>query len=248
MLDRGIDSVVMKVSLLMVVPVLLGVLVGQVVVMGFIPPPAPSLSPQEVSNMFIERRDALRLGSVLCMLAWSCWPPFAMTFSTLMRRMEGRYPILTYISIMIMGGGYPFFVAIPLIWGVMSFRPEVFDPTTMQMMNDFAWFCYLFVWPPFTLWLVVVGIAMLRDRNVPTLYPRWVAYLTFWVAISLAPAGLIVFFETGIFAYDGLIAFYYPMVLWCGWLVAMIPLTFKVINRLKTEPLHDDVPVAAVKV
>ena len=42
---------------------------------------------------------------------------------------------------------------------------------------------------PFALWMVVIALAIFKDHNVPTLYPRWVAYLNVWCAILIFPAG-----------------------------------------------------------
>jgi len=149
--------------------------------------------------------------------------------------MERSYPILTYSSIALVGGGYVFFILIPMTWAVIAFRPETLDPSIIQIMNDWVWFDFLFTWPPFALWMVVIGLAIIKDHNVPTLYPRWVAYLNFWCAILIFPAGLIAFFHTGLFAYNGVGAFWIPFAIFFGWMIVMSVTTFQTINRQKEK-------------
>jgi hypothetical protein len=81
--------------------------------------------------------------------------------------------------------------------------------------------------------MVVIGLAIIKDHNVPARYPRWVAFLNFWCAILIFPAGLIAFFHEGLFAYDGVGAFWIPFAIFFGWMIAMSVVTFQTINRQK---------------
>jgi hypothetical protein len=71
-------------------------------------------------------------------------------------------------------------------------------------------------------------------------YPRWVAYLNFWCAILIFPAGLIASFHTGLFAYNGVGAFWIPFAIFFGWMITMLVTTLQTINRethkLAAEP------------
>jgi len=151
--------------------------------------------------------------------------------TTFMRKMERGYPFLTYASIALVGGGYLIFVLIPMTWAVCSYRAAEMAPQILQFANDWTWFVWLFVWPPFSFWMFLVAIAILKDHNVPTLYPRWVGYLNLWAGFLLVPAALIVFFKTGPFAYNGALAFWLPLTIWGSDLVIMIVMTLKMINQ-----------------
>jgi hypothetical protein len=62
-----------------------------------------------------------------------------------------------------------------------------------------------------------------------------VAYLNFWVAFLSIPAGLILFFKHGIFAFDGLLALWVPLVVFLIWIITMTVVTTSAINRKSRE-------------
>jgi len=212
--------------------------------MHFIPPPSPALSAKELAQKFIDRRDEIRLGCLIQCIFWSFWATWGIGITIFIRKMERSYPILTYTSIALVGGGYVFFILIPMTWAVIAFRPETLDPSIIQIMNDWVWFDFLFTWPPFALWMVVIALAIFKDHNVPTLYPRWVAYLNVWCAILIFPAGLIAFFHKGLFAYDGVGAFWIPFAVFFGWMITMSVTTLQAINRQKLVLAGEDQPAA----
>jgi hypothetical protein len=66
---------------------------------------------------------------------------------------------------------------------------------------------------------VAVGVAILRDRS--GLFPRWVAFLNFFVALSFIPDVLAWFFKTGPFAWNGLFVFWLALTTYCVFLFVM---------------------------
>lgn len=234
---RGIDSTLMKAAVWSGIVLIVAMVIAQGLLMHFIPAPSPALSAQELADKFIERKNEIRLGALLQCMAWSFWATWTMAITVLIRRTEGAFPILTYCSIALNGGGYVFFILIPMTWAVIAFRPESLDPQVMQIMNDWVWFDFLFTWPPFAVFMIIIGIAIVKDRTAPAIYPRWVAYLNFWCAILIFPAGLIAFFHDGLFAYNGVGAFWMPFFVFFGWMVAMTAVTLQSINRQKAAGL-----------
>ena len=244
-LKTEIDSGLMKAAIWSGIVLIVAMVIAQGFLMHFIPPPSPDLSAEELAQKFIDRKNEIRLGCLIQCMAWGFWATWSMAITILMRKMERGYPILTYCSIALNGGGYVFFILIPMTWAVIAFRPETLDPQIMQIMNDWVWFDFLFTWPPFAVFMAIIGVAILKDHNVPTLYPRWVAYLNFWCAILIFPAGLIAFFHTGLFAYDGIGAFWMPFAVFFGWMITMSVTTLQAINRVKATQvaaLTDDEP------
>lgn len=213
------------------VALVLAMILAQWVLMGFVPPPSPMLSQHDIAQRFIEHQGRIRVGCLIMCIFWSFWATWGVSITLFIRKMERGYPILTYSSLALVGGGYVFFILIPMTWGAIVLDPKQIDPNTIQFMNNWVWFDYLFTWPPFGLWMVIIGLAILKDHNVPTLYPRWVAYLNFWCAILIFPAGLIVFFKHGLFAYDGIGAWWIPFSVFFGWMLVMTVTTFQAISR-----------------
>jgi hypothetical protein len=230
-----LDSGLFKAAVWSGIALIVAMVIAQGLLMHFIPPPSPALSAEELAQRFIDRRDLIRLGCLIQCIFWSFWATWGIAITVFIRKMERGYPILTYASIALVGGGYVFFILIPMTWAVIAFRPETLDPSIIQIMNDWVWFDFLFTWPPFALWMVIIGLAIIKDHNVPTLYPRWVAYLNFWCAILIFPAGLIAFFRTGLFAYDGVGAFWIPFAIFFGWMIVMSVTTLQTINGQKEK-------------
>jgi hypothetical protein len=241
-----LDSGLAKAAVWSGIALIVAMIVAQGFLMHFIPPPSPALSAKELAQKFIDRRDEIRLGCLIQCIFWSFWATWGIGITIFIRKMERSYPILTYTSIALVGGGYVFFILIPMTWAVIAFRPETLDPSIIQIMNDWVWFDFLFTWPPFALWMVVIALAIFKDHNVPTLYPRWVAYLNIWCAILIFPAGLIAFFHEGLFAYDGIGAFWIPFAVFFGWMITMSVTTLQAINKQKATLVGEDQAAAVV--
>lgn len=198
--------------------------------MNFIPPPSPDLTAKELADEFVDRKDAIRIGAIILCIGFTFWVTWGAALTIAMRRMERGYPVLTVASIIIFGGGWVFFILMPLTWAVIAFRPEALDPNVVQIMNDWVWFTALFSWPPFSLWMLLLAVAIFHDHNEPTIYPRWVAYFNCWCALLEFPAGLIALFKTGPFAYDGLLSFWLPAFVFFIWMTVMTVMTFRFLN------------------
>ena len=247
-LDKGVA----KAFTWSAVVVIVGLLVAQGFIMRFVPAPSPTLSAEELRQVFIDRRFHIQIGSIIQIVAWSFWATWGIVVTTFMRRMERGYPFLTYASIALVGGGYVFFLFIPMTWAVCAYRADEMDPQIIQFANDWVWFDWLFTWPPFAIWFFVVAAAIFKDHNVPTLYPRWVAYFDLWCGVLIFPAALSVFWKDGPFAYNGILAFWFPVFIFFGEIIVMIVVSLQVINRqaarLQAEAEAGSADVAWVEV
>jgi len=76
------------------------------------------------------------------------------------------------------------------------------------------------------LWALAVGIGVLMDKREEPAFPRWVAYMNFWLAFLLIPAGLMLFFKSAR-CVDGLVTFWVPNVAFFGWIIVMTWLVIK---------------------
>ena len=144
-----------------------------------------------------------------------------------MRKMERSLPVLTYTAIANVGGGYVFFLLMPITWAALAFRPEAIPPWFLQIMNDWVWFIFILSWPPFAIFMILIAVAIFCDHNRPTIFPRWVAFFNIWCAILIIPAALIEFFKTGPFAYDGEISFWFIYIVFFGWIMVMSVITLR---------------------
>jgi len=190
-------------------------LLGIVVVAGFIPPPAPSLSGQAVAAFFSQRHERVLVGMSICAFASALYVPWGVAiFVAMLRTEKTRFPAFSVVQVISAGLGAVFFAISPLMWLTIAFRTGHTDDT-VGILNDFAWISWIVSWPFFFVQAGALGLCILMNPAV--VFPRWVGYLSIWFAISMFPASLIVFFYSGPFAWNGLFALYLPLVLFALW-------------------------------
>lgn len=227
------------------VVVVLTLIVAQGFIMGFIPGLSPALDAADVARYFIEHRYSILLGALLQCICWTLWITWSTVIMAFQRKMERGLPLLTYASLVTNGGGYVFFLLIPMTWSVLAFRADVLDPQFMQSANDWVWFDWLYTWPPFALWMILIGVSILTDKNEKKTFPRWLAFYNFWSALLIAPAGLIAFFKTGPFAYDGIISFWFAVFVFFGWICTMTIMGFRAVAAAERAQNAQSVTVRA---
>ena len=118
---------------------------------------------------------------------------------------------------------------------VAAFRPAEIEPNITRTLNDTGWFIFLIDWAPVAVWCWAIGTAIITDRTPRPTYPRWAAYLSYWVGLAFFPAGLIIFFKTGPFAYNGALALYLPAGAFFLWYAVITTLTIVSIHREDAE-------------
>ena len=178
------------------------------------------MSALDVAAMYRESTNQIRFGLLVMMGAAGFILPFAAVITAQMKRMEDAPSILSYLQLASGAVGVMFFVGPCLIWSTAAFRPER-DPALIQLLNDFGWLFFLM---PFTTFIVQnfsIGLGILGDKSERPVFPRWVGFFNFWVAVLFLPGGLLTFFKTGPFAWNGLFAFWVPFLVFFGWYVLM---------------------------
>ena len=176
--------------------------------------------------MYQAHTNQIRFGLLVMMGASACILPFAAVISAQMKRMEDKPSVLSNLQLVSGGIGVVFFIVPCLLWSIAAFRPER-DAELIHLMNDAGWLMFLM---PFTTFIVqnfAIGLAILGDNSAQPVFPRWVAYLNFWVAVLFIPGGLLTFFKTGPFAWNGLFAFWVPFVVFFSWYMVMFMLLRK---------------------
>ncbi len=205
-------------------------LVGFVLLARFLPPLPPLTSAEAVAQIFRENTVPIRAGNMLIMLCSGLAVSFAAAIAMQIRRIEGGVPVLAYVQL---GAGT--FTAIitlipAMIWTLMAYRPER-EPKTLLLLSDFAWISLVMPVTSVVLQCLAVGLAILGDRSVVPVYPRWLGYFNLWLSFLLLPGSLITFFKDGPFAWNGVFTFWMPLSLFGLWYIVMIVVTTRVIRR-----------------
>ena len=84
-----------------------------------------------------------------------------------------------------------------------------------------AWLGFVGIVETFALQGIVIGLAILKDKRETPLFPRWVGFYNFWVALLVMPGALVPFFKSGPFAWNGLLAWWLVLAAFASWFVVM---------------------------
>jgi hypothetical protein len=212
--------------------VVISVGVAGALLMGYIPPPSPAMTATDFLEFVRAHRTGILAGGAVAVLLWSFWTTWPVPIIVLIRRME-RAPLVTYASVALLGSTSAIITIIAVAWSIMAFRAE--SALVVQAFNDFAFYMFLYTWPPFGLWMVLIAVAIFRDINAKPIFPRWVAYYNLMAAWLMAPATLIGFFKSGPFAYNGLLSFWLFVIEFLTWMVVMMSVTLRAYAKLERE-------------
>ncbi len=191
--------------------------------------------------IFHERATEIKITMLILQVALGLFLPFGVSLAGRVRLMEhGRTPTLTYLHLGAVIVVTTQLVLMSVIWALAAFRTDETSPQIVQLLNDAGWFLFLFCFVPMTMWVASMAWAILQDTSDHPTYPRWVGYLSAWVAMLLVPGGILVFFKEGIFAWNGLLPCYIPFAGFFLWAGTISFFTIRAIRReLMTRPGSD---------
>lgn len=216
-------------------------LLGFGVIAGFIPPPSPGESAAEVAQRFVEDRDRIRIGMWVVTGAAALLACFVTAISLQLRRIEGApAPLATLQAI---SGALIVleFIFPQMVWQTAAYRAGR-SAETIQTLNDFAWLAYLGVVSTLLIQLFAISLAILRDPRPEPVFPRWVAYVSIWCGFGVSGGSLVVFTQSGPFAWNGVIAWWLLAVAFFTWMVTM---TWALLRAIRQEELEAAAPPAA---
>lgn len=208
--------------------------IGFWVLAGFVPPPSPKDSPEEIAQMFQEDKNRIRIGMITCMFAVTFLGPLAAVITLQMRRIEGKHSILAFTQLA-MGAIFVLeFIYLIFFWQTATYRSDR-SPETIQLLNDMSWIPFMGLTSTGMLQTIVFGVAILRDRRSDPVFPRWSGYFMIFVATCYTPGSFCVFFKDGPLAWNGIISFYLVMAAFTAWVLVVPVLLHRAINQQREE-------------
>jgi hypothetical protein len=114
-----------------------------------------------------------------------------------------------------------------LILAVAAYRPHL-SPDSTQTLHDLGFIMTFSPAAPFFLQYTAIAVTILQIPDAQPWIPRWVAYCNIWVAVGPVPPSFIPLFKSGPLAWNGLLGFYLPVVVFGARYVVM----FTMLRRL----------------
>ena len=201
----------------LVFAVLLGA--GWFFIPGWFPPIEPGLNAEAIQAMYSADRQYIRIGISLCVFSGVFFWSLSAAIAGQMRRIEGyEDPILSRVQMASASGAVLTVLFTGYFVLAAAYRPDM-SAQNIQIFNDLAWLMFIGAYPPLAIQVVAIGLCILGDKSDKTLFPRWLGFVNFWVAVLFLPGVLLPFFHSGPFAWNGLIGFWlvaFFFFLWIG--------------------------------
>jgi hypothetical protein len=191
-----------------------------VFIAGFIPPSAPTSSADTIVHLYQNHSIAIKLGLVLSMLGSALLVPYGVAISGQLKRIDGAKSLADVQMVSSALLSLEFITPIG-IWMGVSFGVNDQSAEVTKAIHHVGWILFMTViW---SLWvqLIAVAIAIFIDRRDEPVLPRWLAYLSLWTALLIMPAGTVLFFRNGPFAWNGIAGLYIPLVGFTIWIACM---------------------------
>lgn len=216
-----------------------GVFIGLVMVAPFLPPwDQAGASAQTIAEFYQEDNLGKRIG--LCLMMFGI--PFAVPFFTLIGEIIRRpmnMPILGMVEIGTGWFGILFTFMMTVCWGTAAFRPDRSAEIT-QALHDLGWLFATWVGSATLMQAICIACAVFLDKSKNPVFPRWFGYLVVWAFILGIPACVINVFNTGPFAYDGLLGFWIPYLALGAWAGFALVVCYRAVRQLQSdEPGYD---------
>jgi len=202
------------------------------------PPPRPSLDPSEIVQWFADRHDGLVYGYAIVFIVGGATAIMNATLAYTMRRMSvSRAFAYSYLVIYALAT-LPGMLIMGVACTVGAMRPDR-DPELMSWLYDFAFLSFEGTMGVFLIGSLVWMVAVLLDEN--RVFPKWFGYLNLCNALTevvVAPAWI---FKSGVFAWDGAIAWWTNMGVFVVYTAVFLTLLRRLILRedFGTGPLPD---------
>lgn len=118
-------------------------------------------------------------------------------------------------------------------FGLGAFRPD-YDPKILAMLYDFGYLSFIGSLGCFCLNWSMLGLSILLDKN--NILPKWLGYYTVWQYVTELFAATVWIAKTGPFAWDGLLAFWFNMIIYVPWQMIVY---YQIYQAIKKQPIEE---------
>jgi hypothetical protein len=189
------------------------------------------------------QQHTYQVGAVICGWCGAFMMPILAVVTIQMSRVEtGGLKIWTVLSL-VSGALMSLFLMLPpLFWGVAAYTAPRKNPEVTTLMHELACLTtvttdqfYIFLW-------IAVTVICLRPatRLVPhNPFPRWWGWTSLWISIMFEAGAFAFIPRSGPLAWDGLLVFWSPLILFTVWIIIQSWLIFRALRQQKACPVPE---------
>jgi hypothetical protein len=195
------------------------------------PPPTARWSADEIARFYLENGPDIKIGATICGWTSGFMVPIAVVVAMQIARHETGKPVWAALAL---AGGALMSIPLalpPIFWGVAAFTPTR-APEITATMHELAMLTfvttdqyYIFMWVA----IAAIGVIPNVVRHSP--FPRWFGYYTAWTALMFEGGAVAFVTRSGPFAWNGMLAFWLPVVTFFAWIVVASVLLFRAIDQ-----------------
>ncbi|KAA0120562.1 hypothetical protein CIW51_03610 [Mycolicibacterium sp. P9-22] len=215
------------------------VLLGWMVLAGFLPPPSPSMTAEQTQALWLDNREAKILGMLFSAWGGTIYVIFAILVYSVMSRIErGRVMSVGQVAMAMFAIA---FFCWNFFWlASVGFQADEASADTIDAMSDTGFLMTFAPIPPFTLQYVFIAWVILQDRSNDPYIPRWVGFANLWCAFFFMPAQFAVLAKTGPFAWNGLLSFWIAVGEFVVWFAVMFWANRRALRMMAADGLLDE--------
>jgi hypothetical protein len=120
-------------------------------------------------------------------------------------------------------------------FGLGAFRSG-YDPEILAMLYDFGYLAYIGSLGCFCVMWMAFGLAIILDQN--NVLPKWLGYYTVWQYVTELMAAPVWISKSGPFAWNGLMTFWFAMVLYVSWQFIVYICIYRAIKNQPDDELE----------
>lgn len=205
--------------------------IGWLGIANFYKPEPADNSAEQIRQWFTDdHRWGIIIGCTIFYIAAGILVPASIQFGLMLSKIEGRRPLWSFST-----GVCGIFISLIIFfnccaWITAAYREEN-GGDVVQAWYDWAWFAFLLGWIYLSIEMLSTAVVELADKRAEPMVPRWMTWLTIAGSVTLMTAAGPAFFKSGPFAYNGLLGYYVPMVIWGFYLVGTAWFMLKELER-----------------
>lgn len=194
------------------------------------PPPTAKWSADEIARFYLQHGSSIKIGATVCSWTGGFMVPITVVVAVQIARHETGRPVWAALAF---AGGTLMSVPLvlpPIFWGVAAFTPTR-APEITAIMHELAMLTFVTTDQYYIfMWVAIAAVALIPNTVVHTPFPRWFGYYTAWTALMFEAGAIAFLTRSGPFAWNGLLAFWSPVVTFFAWVVVMAVLIFRAIG------------------